>query len=117
MWALRMPYDHLVLACGSAANLHVVPGMADYAFPLKKHCRRHCPAALTSWRRWKRLRSAQTLNFGRLHLTFHVVGGGYSGVKVAGEINELVRSSTRYFKNFRSEDVTVMLITPANTLA
>ena len=36
--------------------------------------------------------------------------GFLGGVEVAGEINELVRSSTRYFKNFRSEDVTVMLI-------
>jgi NADH dehydrogenase len=44
------------------------------------------------------------------HLTFIVVGGGYGGVEVAGEINDLVRSSTRYFKNFRADEVTVALI-------
>jgi len=31
----RMRYDHLVVACGNVANLNVVPGMADHAFPLK----------------------------------------------------------------------------------
>src|SRR5213595_3692680 len=31
----RMKYDHVVIACGSATNLNVVPGMADHAFPLK----------------------------------------------------------------------------------
>src|SRR5437016_4408327 len=33
--AARMRYDHLVIACGNATNLNVVPGMADHAFPLK----------------------------------------------------------------------------------
>src|SRR5262252_744411 len=28
----RMSYDHLVVACGSATNLNVVPGMVDHAF-------------------------------------------------------------------------------------
>src|SRR2546423_9910753 len=31
----RMGYDQLVIACGNVANLNVVPGMADHAFPLK----------------------------------------------------------------------------------
>ena len=31
----RMTFDHAVLACGTAVNLSVVPGMADHAFPLK----------------------------------------------------------------------------------
>ncbi|HSE57352.1 MAG TPA: FAD-dependent oxidoreductase [Nitrospiraceae bacterium] len=31
----RMSFDHAVLACGTAVNLTLVPGMADHAFPLK----------------------------------------------------------------------------------
>lgn len=31
----RMRHDYLVLSCGNATNLNVVPGMADHAFPLK----------------------------------------------------------------------------------
>jgi NADH dehydrogenase len=44
------------------------------------------------------------------HLTFLVVGGGYSGVEAAGEINDLVRDSARYFKRWRAADVKVILI-------
>jgi NADH dehydrogenase len=38
------------------------------------------------------------------------VGGGFSGVEVAGEINELVRSSTRFYQSFRKDDVSVSLV-------
>ena len=44
------------------------------------------------------------------HLTFLVVGGGYSGVEVAGEINDLVRDSARYFRNWNADEVKVLLI-------
>src|SRR5262249_19337845 len=43
-------------------------------------------------------------------LTFIIIGGGFSGVEAAGEINDLVRSSACYFRNFRSEDMRVVLI-------
>jgi NADH dehydrogenase len=46
----------------------------------------------------------------RHHLSFIVVGAGFSGVEVAGEINELVRSSTRFYRNFRKEDVVVTMV-------
>jgi NADH dehydrogenase len=105
----RMPYDQLVLACGSAANLHVVPGMADYAFPLKNIAD---AIALRShiMEEMEKAEVCSDPGLRRQHLTFIVVGGGFSGVEVAGEINDLVRSSTRYFKSFRVQDVTVMLI-------
>jgi NADH:ubiquinone reductase (H+-translocating) len=105
----RMSYDHLVLACGNAANLHVVPGMADYAFPLKNVAdamalRAHVMQAM------EKAEVSADPERRRWHLTFIVVGGGYSGVEVAGEINDLVCSSTRYFKHFGKQDVTVILI-------
>jgi NADH dehydrogenase len=31
----QLDYDHLVLACGSRANLRLIPGMAEHALPLK----------------------------------------------------------------------------------
>src|ERR1700723_1156106 len=46
----------------------------------------------------------------RWFLNFIVVGAGFSGVEVAGEINELVRSSTRFYRNFRKEDVVVTMV-------
>jgi len=46
----------------------------------------------------------------RWHLSFIVVGAGFSGTEVAGEINELVCSSTRFYRNFRKDDITVTLV-------
>src|SRR5258707_5866303 len=54
--------------------------------------------------------AATDSNLRRWHLSFIIVGAGFSGVEVAGEINELVRSSTRFYKNFRKEDVVVSLV-------
>jgi NADH dehydrogenase len=105
----RMSYDHLVVACGSAANLQVVPGMADYTFPLKNIAD---AIALRShiMEEMEKAEVASDPVLRQRHLSFIVVGGGFSGVEVAGEINELVCSSARYFKNFRKDDVAVTLI-------
>src|SRR5712692_8905950 len=46
----------------------------------------------------------------RWHLSFIIVGAGFSGTEVAGEINELVRSSTRFYRNFAKDDVVVTLV-------
>jgi NADH dehydrogenase len=105
----RLHFDHVVVASGAESNLGKIPGMTDHAFPfkvmrdaidLRQHLVRHMEQAEASTtgdrRRW--------------HLHFIVVGGGFSGVEVAGEINELVRSSTRFYRNFRKDDVTVSLV-------
>ncbi len=105
----RLKYDHLVLACGNVANLNAVPGMADHAFPLKNigdaiALRSHV---------MEQMEKAETCadpERRRWYLSFIVVGAGYSGVEAAGEINDLVRDSARYFQNFRAEDVKVTLI-------
>jgi NADH dehydrogenase len=105
----RMQYDHVVIACGSATNLNVVPGMADHAFPLKSV---GDAAALRShvMEQMERAEVCSDPERKKWHLTFIVVGGGFSGAEAAGEINDLLRSSARYFHNFRKEDVRVVLI-------
>jgi NADH:ubiquinone reductase (H+-translocating) len=105
----RMGYDQVVIACGSATNLSVVPGMADHAFPLKTV---GDAAALRSHiiEQMERAEVTENLERKKWHLTFIVVGGGFSGAEVAGEINDLVRSSARYFKNFHRDQTRVVLI-------
>lgn len=105
----RMAYDHVVIACGSDTNLNVVPGMADHSFPLKSV---GDAAALRShiMEEMERAEVCTDPERRKWHLTFIVVGGGFSGAEAAGEINDLLRSSARYFHNFRSEDVRVVLI-------
>jgi NADH:ubiquinone reductase (H+-translocating) len=105
----RMSYHHLVLACGSAANLNVVPGMADHSFALKNLA----DAAALRTHVIEQMEKAEVTSDPERrawHLTFIIVGGGYSGVEAAGEINDLVRSSARYFHNFQASDVRVILI-------
>jgi NADH dehydrogenase len=105
----RLGYDHVVLACGNISNLNVVPGMADHAFPLKTVG----DAAVLRTHVLQQLEKAEVCDDDarrRWFLSFIVVGGGYSGVEAAGEINDLVRGSVRFFKNVRAEEITVTLI-------
>ncbi len=105
----RMGYDHLVIACGSATDLNVVPGMADHSFPLKTvgdaaNLRSHLVAQM------EQAEVAADPERRRWHLTVLVVGGGYSGVEAAGEINDLLRDSARYFSHWQTADIRVILI-------
>ena len=105
----RLHYDHVVIACGAETNLGIIPGMTDHAFGFKVmrdaidlrqhivHQMEHAEAASDPDRR-------------RWHLSFIIVGAGFSGVELAGEINELVRSSSRFYLNFRREDVVVTVV-------
>jgi NADH dehydrogenase len=105
----RLHYDHVVVACGAESNLAIIPGMTEHAFGFKVmrdaidlrqhivHQMEHAEAAANSDRR-------------RWHLSFIIVGAGFSGVELAGEINELVRSSSRFYRNFRREDVVVTVV-------
>jgi NADH dehydrogenase len=77
----RMPYDHVVIACGSESNLNIVPGMTEHAFGFKVmrdavdlrqhvvHQMENADAATDAERR-------------RWHLSFVIVGAGFSGVEV-----------------------------------
>lgn len=105
----RMRYDHLVIACGSVTNLNVVPGMADHAFPLKTVA----DASKLRSHLMEQMEQAEICSNParkRWHLTVLIVGGGYSGVEAAGEINDLLRASARYFHNWKAPDMKVMLI-------
>ncbi len=105
----QLDYDHVVIACGNISNLNVVPGMADHAFPLKTVG----DAAVLRTHILSRMEKAEVCDDPekrRWYLSFVVVGGGYSGVETAGEINDLVRSSLRFYSNIRDEDVSVTLI-------
>ena len=105
----RMHFDHLVISCGSVTNLNVVPGMADHGFPLKtvadaSNLRSHIMAQM------EQAEISCSDERRRWHLTVLVVGGGYSGVEAAGEINDLLRDSVRYFHHWTKPDIRVVLI-------
>ena len=102
-------YDHLVLAFGQRANMHIIPGMAEHALPLK----------LVGDAMFIRNRILQRL--ARIELTtdtaerrcighFVVVGGGFSGVEVAGAMADFIHSARRSYPRIAEGDTDVTLL-------
>ena len=105
----RVTFDHAVLACGTAVNLSLVPGMTDHAFPLKSVG----DAMALRFHVMEQLEKAEVCDDSerrRWYLSFVVVGGGFTGVEAAGEINDLIRASTRFYSNFSACDITVTVV-------
>jgi NADH dehydrogenase len=104
-----LPYDELVLACGTNANLDVIKGMGQYALPLKTLG----DALFLRNRIIARLEQAE-LQPDRTHrrwlTTFVVVGGGFSGVETAGELVDFLHASLRYYKRIAPDDIRIVLL-------
>ncbi len=104
-----IPYDQLVLACGMTINLDVLPGMAEHSLPLKTTG----DALFLRNRILVRMEQAEMQGDPvrrRWLTTFIVVGAGFSGVEVAGEISDFVRSSLRYYPKIVGQDCRVILL-------
>lgn len=102
-------YDHLVLAFGTRANLDLVPGLAEHALPLK----------LVGDALFIRNRVLQRL--ARIELesdparrrqlgSFVVIGGGFSGVEVAGALADFLRGALRYYPRVQARELGVTLL-------
>jgi NADH dehydrogenase len=105
----RTNYDQLVIACGAESNLGIIPGMSDHAFPFKTM---KDAVALRS-HIIDQLEKAEACSYPerrKLHLSFVIIGGGFSGVELAGEVNDLIRDSTRFYQNFSEDDVSMTLV-------
>src|SRR5580693_2475785 len=105
----RTNYDHLVIACGAESNLGIIPGMSDHAFPFKTMrdavaLRSHIIDQL------EKAEACSDPQRRQFHLSFVIIGGGFSGVELAGEINDLVRDSTRFYRNFTESDIGMTLV-------
>jgi NADH dehydrogenase len=104
-----IPYDQLVLACGQGANLGIVRGMATYALPLKTLG----DALFLRNRVIARLEQAELnpdADARRWLTTFVVVGGGFSGVEVAGELVDFLHASLRYYPRLAKADCRVVML-------
>ena len=102
-------YDQLIIACGVRANLDLLPGMAKYALPLKTVG----DAMFLRNRVIARLEQAEVQQkaASRLWLTtFVIIGGGFSGVEVAGEIADFLHAAHRYYKHTKERDYRVLLL-------
>jgi NADH dehydrogenase len=106
---IELPFDHLVLAFGNRARMNLMPGMAEHAIPLKTvgdamHIRN------TVLRRLARIELESDPALRRQLGHFIVVGGGFSGVEVAGELVDCLRSIRRYYPRIDADELQVSVL-------
>lgn len=110
-----LDYDFLVLALGSKSGFHGVPGAEEYTFPLK-----NLADAMVLRSHVIDMFESADLEFEestkRKLLTFVVIGGGYTGIEVAAELNDFIDSSRRYYRNIFSEKVKVVVVDPGDRI-
>ena len=102
-------FDQIVLAAGVQANTNMLPGLHEHTLPLKT-----VGDAL-------RIRNQviERLEQATIHpdpkrraelTTFVVLGGGFSGVETAGELEDFLRSAQRFYKNVQLENCKIIVI-------
>lgn len=105
----EVAYDHLVLAFGNRARLDLLPGMAEHALPLKT-----VGDALE-------IRNVVLRRIARIELEmdaalrqslghFVVIGGGFSGVEVAGELIDCLNSIRRFYPRVKASELRVTVL-------
>ena len=104
-----LTYDHLVLACGSVVNMNMVPGLAAYAYPLKTLGDAIYLGNDLIMRAEEAAVETDPLRRRRL-LTVVIIGGGFSGVEVAGEIAEVAEATRRFYPTLKGERPRILLL-------
>ncbi len=102
-------FDHLVLAFGNRARLDLIPGMAEHALPLKT-VGDAMAIRNTVLRRVARIELETDAELRRALGHFVVVGGGFSGVEVAGELVDCLRSIRRYYPRVAAAELQVTVL-------
>src|SRR5215510_14671220 len=102
-------FDHLVIACGSVVDLSAVPGLAAYAYPLKTLGDAIALGNDLIGRLEEAAVKADPVERRRL-LSVVVIGGGFSGVEVAGAMNDLLARALPFYPQLDGERVRIILL-------
>jgi NADH dehydrogenase len=105
----KVSYDHLVLAPGSATRLPAIPGLDQHGLEMKNLA----DAVALRDRAIGMLEAADASpdpEARRTLLHFVVVGGNFTGVEVAGELDVFLRRARRVYRNVRREDCRITLV-------
>ncbi len=107
--SIRVPYAHLVCAFGSRARLDMLPGMAEHSLPLKT-VGDAMEIRNTVLRRLARIELENDPALRRQLGHFVVIGGGFSGVEVAGELVDAINGMLRYYPRVAKTEVLVTVV-------
>lgn len=112
----KIPYDKLVIAAGTTNNFFGIDGLRDVVYTLKSipeaiRCRNDIMARL------ERAAIETDAATRRRMLTFVIVGGGPTGVEIAGALGEMKRYVlNREYPTIQPEDFSVTLVEGNNRL-
>ena len=105
----RLSFDHLVLATGSVSATFGIEGVWDCSIPFK----RLEDAELLRNRIIETLEAADVEDDPKRRatlLTYAIVGGGYTGVEIAGELIDFLRSVIRFYRGLSFSETRTVLI-------
>ncbi len=105
----QLGYDVLVMAPGSIARTLPIPGLAEHGIAFKTigeaiYLRNHVLS---------RLEAADATTDAQLRrklLSFLVIGGGYAGIEVLAELQDMARYACRYYETVEPQDMRWVLV-------
>ncbi len=112
----NLEYDYLVLAIGAKINFFGNKNVERYAFTIKSlddaiKIRNHVITMLEDADQETSPELQSKL------MTFVVVGGGFSGVEMVGELNDFVReSANKFYRNIDPEKIRIILVASGETI-
>lgn len=110
-----VPYDYLVLATGSQTQFMGVPGATDHAFALRTLDQAVALRNHILQRFEQAVREPDPTRRKQL-LSFVIVGGGPTGVEMAGTLIELKKSLRRDYPGLNWQDMQIVLVQSGDNL-
>jgi NADH:ubiquinone reductase (H+-translocating) len=105
----EIPYDQVVVAVGSISRTLPIPGLADWGIGFKNveeaiELRNRVVECLDI------AESTRDADIRRRNLSFVFVGGGYAGIEALGELEDMARYATRYYRTIEPKDLRWILV-------
>ena len=112
----QLSFDHLVLAIGKVADIGIAEGMPEHGLPLKTlgdalHIRNRIIVRL------EQAELERDPDVRRTLTTFIVVGGGSSGIEVAGAVADFLRAAGKFYPRTEPLDARVIVLESSDRLA
>lgn len=106
---VKIRFQHLVVCPGAQIDLSRVPGMSEHAL-LMRNIGDAMKLRVAILSRFEEANWIQAPLVKETLLRFVIVGGGYSGVETAGQLQDLIATLPKFYNHISPEDVEVVLV-------